>query len=253
MKSLILATLAAGALAQDAPSIKKEQRIFQLKHADARRLSGVLSIFPLCDNRWDDALRTISVCATSPEQMKVVEDTIRRFDVPSPSQNIDFTIFLLIASSEPAAGAEVSKAALPPLLDPVVKEISANLSHKFLRLAETLQVRTRDGSGAEVNSLSSQPGVDGQKVFYRASFQTVRIAEDEKGRILRVNNLRVGMRVPYRSKASTGPGAGPVEYQFTDAGLSTDIDVREGQKAVVGKANLDGKDALIVILVPRII
>ena len=38
------------------------------------------------------------------------------------------------------------------------------------------------------------------------------------------------------------------------AGITTDIDVREGQKVVVGKANIDNSDnALILILTAKVV
>ena len=43
-------------------------------------------------------------------------------------------------------------------------------------------------------------------------------------------------------------------FQYLDTGLNTDVDIREGQKVVVGKANMDGSDrASIVILTAKVV
>lgn len=237
-------TLMPGAAGQEKAT--REHRIFEIKYADPRRLLGLLEVLPLCGNRWDEVLRTISVCTTSPEYMKAVEDTIRRFDVPPSTQNVEFTIYMMLASADPAKAGPV-----PSVLEPVVKEMSANFAFKSYRLADTLQVRTRDGNGSEVNSVASQPGVDGQRVFYHARFSAVRVTTSDKGKRVRVDNFRVGMRVPYRSKGTVT--AGNVEYQYTEVGFNTDIDINENQKAVVGRANVDGHDAMVVVVVPRVV
>ena len=57
----------------------------------------------------------------------------------------------------------------------------------------------------------------------------------------------MGLRVPI---ASSPKG----EFQYIDTGISTDVDIREGQKVVVGKVNMDGADrASIVVLAARVV
>jgi hypothetical protein len=43
-------------------------------------------------------------------------------------------------------------------------------------------------------------------------------------------------------------------YQYIDTGISTDIDVREGQKVVVGKAASEGADkASFLVVMARVL
>ncbi len=54
------------------------------------------------------------------------------------------------------------------------------------------------------------------------------------------------MRVPI----TTGPG----QFQYQEVGINTDLDVREGQKVVVGKTNMDSSDrALIVVVTAKVV
>jgi hypothetical protein len=53
---------------------------------------------------------------------------------------------------------------------------------------------------------------------------------------------------------SSGAAGYQKQYQYLDTGMSTDVDVREGQKVVVGKANMDGSDrASIVVLMAKVV
>jgi hypothetical protein len=50
-------------------------------------------------------------------------------------------------------------------------------------------------------------------------------------------------------------GGSPGNYQFTyiDVGLNTDIDIKEGQKAVVGRAGLERDKALFLVLTAQVV
>ena len=187
-------------------------------------------------------MRTISAKGT-PDQLKALEEAIKRFDVPAASQNLEFTVYLVLASMDPAKGGSI-----PSPLDPVVKQMNQTFSFKSFRMAETFMLRTRDGKMAEASSIGPAKGADGQNIIYQCRFNSARVIPDDKGKNIRIDGLRIGLRLPYR----TSGGADP-KYQYADVGFNTDIDVREGQKAVVGKANVDGSDTMFAVLVPRIV
>lgn len=245
----LIATLAAAATlaAQQTGAPQPPQQpptrtqIFQLKYGDPARIVGLLGAFTNCGRNYDETLRTISFCGTA-ETIAAAEETIKRFDTPVLSRNIEVTAYLLIGSPDAA-----KKGELPVELAPVLKQLSGALSFKAYRLNETFLIRTRDGQGAEASSIGRPIGEDGQLFHYQFRFKRCRMVPDEKGDLIRFDDLRVGMRVPVRTGGS-GPTA---QYQFVDVGFNSDIDVRSGQKAVVGKANLDGNEAMIVVLVPR--
>ena len=49
-------------------------------------------------------------------------------------------------------------------------------------------------------------------------------------------------------------GSGQATYQYVETGINTDVDIREGQRVVVGKANMDGTDrASIVVLTAKVV
>lgn len=232
MKLITILCLAVAAMAEE------QVKVFDVKYGDTRRIADILRTFNPPQVRHDDVMRTISVRA-EPEMLRAMEEVLKRYDV-ADARNLEFTIYLVFASPDAAKSGPIA-----PALDPVIKQMAQTFAFKGFKLNETMLLRCREGKGAEVSSIAPTLGIDGQQMFYQAKFESARIIPDEKGKSIRIDNLRVGLRVPYK--------AGEKGYQYADVGFSTDIDAREGQKIVVGKANLQGSETMFAVLVPRIV
>lgn len=215
---LILALMMAAVLpAQD----QRETRIFQLKYANAGALSVSLSLFG-AEIRHVDELRTITVNAPG-AIMRQIEEAVKRFDVPPPAtQNVEVTIYVLGTAAEGTTG-------LTPELEGVAKQLGVAFGHRNLHLIDTQVIRTREGRGGEV---SAPVGFGKPQKIASYRFSRATISTDEKGRAIRLDGLKLGMKVPVP--------AGEGKFQYADTGVGTDIDVREGQKAVVGKTLSQG-------------
>jgi len=71
------------------------------------------------------------------------------------------------------------------------------------------------------------------------------VTSDDKARVVRINDLALVLRIPVRS----GP-----ELNYQEVSIGTSVDALEGQKVVVGKANIDNADsALILVLTAKVI
>jgi len=93
--------------------------------------------------------------------------------------------------------------------------------------------------------------VDGNKAINQVKFRSASVSTDAKGHAIRIDGLKVGLKIPV---VSAGAGGGQKQYQYLDTGINTDVDIREGQKVVVGKANMDGSDrASIVVLTAKVV
>ena len=79
---------------------------------------------------------------------------------------------------------------------------------------------------------------------YNLFIERVRVSPGEKGDIIRFDNMRFQVASPdiVRTNVTKKP-------EFTTAGVNADIDVREGQKVVVGKSNFDGADGTFFLIV----
>jgi len=212
------------------------RRVFQLKYAEPQRVR----LFLLGSERltFDDQLKTIAVEATR-TKMTEYEEIIKRFDVPAPPiPNIEVTIYIMSALTQP------STASPPAELESVIKQLKGMFSYKGYQVIDIQVIRTRAGQGGESSGVVENGSP--LKTVSQAKFNSISITNDEKGRALRINNLKVGLKIPI-------PRAGK-DYQYLDTGISTDVDVREGQKVVVGKANMDGSDrASIVVLTAKVV
>jgi hypothetical protein len=221
--------------------------VFQFKYADGRGLQRVLA--PYGRVEVDSMLKALTVTVRDNTILSEVEQIIKRFDVPPPPVlNIDVTIYLMSALGTPSSGA------VPAELEPVVKQLKSTFSYKGYQLIDTEVIRVRAGQGGDVSGVvDNAPSLDGNRTISKVGFRSASVSTDEKGRAIRIDGLKVGLRIPV---ASSGPGVGPgqKQYQYIDTGLNTDVDVREGQKVVVGKANMDGSDrASIVVLTAKVV
>jgi hypothetical protein len=137
---------------------------------------------------------------------------------------------------------------LPADLQPVVKQLRSTFpNYEGYRLLETLVLRTREGGEAEVNGMAPGGKDALPPAIYNLRFRSARITSDEKGRVVWLSGMRLGVRVPI----PTGPNN---QFNYQDTGIMADVDVREGQKVVVGKANLQGPDkALFLVLAAKVI
>jgi hypothetical protein len=232
---LILFAAVACLRAEDAVT-----RVFQFKYADARALQRVLS--PYGRVEADPMLKALTITVRDNNVLSEVEQIVKRFDVPPPPvPNIDVTIYLMSALGTPSSGA------VPAELEPVVKQLKNTFSYKGYQLIDTEVIRVRAGQGGDVSGVvDGAPSVDGNKTISRVGFRSASVSTDEKGRAIRIDGLKVGLRIPI--------AAGEKKYQYLETGLNTDVDVREGQKVVVGKANMDGSDrASIVVLTAKVV
>ncbi len=226
-----LLIFSAVGLAQEKPARQPDAsehwpvKMFQVKYADVKQLRDVLNVFGAFISA-DTHLKVLTVRA--PERiLTTIEESIKLLDVPPvPARDIELTVHLLIASAQAAAGA------LPVELDPAIKQLKAIFNYKGYRLLETLLVRTREDQAADLSGYL--PSIDAhESVVYTFHINSARITADGKDRVFHINNLQLRIR---------------------HAGITTDIDVREGQKAVVGKANLETSDnALILVLTAKVV
>jgi hypothetical protein len=169
------------------------------------------------------------------------EEIIKQLDVaPVAKKNIETTVYMLVASAQSTSGP-----ALPAELDPVVKQLKGVFSYKGFHLLDSFVLRSRDTEKGETNGFvppldSSLPA--SAKISYQFRYSRVSLDGTETNRVIRYDNLKLGIKVPL----SNGPGG----FNYYDAGISTDVDVPEGKKVVVGKTSaLEGADGALILVI----
>jgi hypothetical protein len=239
MKKLaVLLFIAApfGLRAEDKPVM----RIFELKYVDPKQLFNLLNNFGAI--QYSPQLHTITFNTHNNAEMSEAERLIQRYDVPPPPvPNVEVTIYMMSALPTPSA------TAIPQELEPVVKQLKGMFSYKGYQLIDTEVIRVRAGQGGDASAVVDNKGPTGSKTISQMKFRSATPSTDEKGRAMRIDGLKVGLKIPLPTNAKG-------EFTYIDTGISTDVDIREGQKVVVGKVNMDGADrASIVVLAAKIV
>jgi hypothetical protein len=196
-----------------------------LKYADPRHVADVLSVFGY-GIRADRDLHVVAVSAPA-EAMSAIEDAVKRLDVPTAApKDIDVVVSLMVASEQPSAGGSP-----PPEMQPVAAELKKIFSYKSFRLLDSILLRTQPGNKATADGV-----IGDSKTQYRFDVQPSAVTEGPDGRLIRLDNLNLSLRL-----------AGDHE-----AGIRTEITVREGQRAVVGKSNMGLGRSLILVVTAKV-
>jgi hypothetical protein len=227
LKSLVTVLIAAIVASAQTPAEWPPPKVIELKHVSPGRIrdSGVLNPFVQSLNA-DPNGRFIVVTAMTAQKLAAAEELLRRLDAPPKNVELAFHIV--------AGGAAVQATAtpVPADLEPVIKQLRASFSFPSYRLLDTAMVRTRDGSDGMMQGTLSTGAQ------YSIQFEPIRVTEDSP-RQVRVNKLRLRHWI-ITSRTEKGPVT-------EDAYVTADIDVKEGQKAVVGKSTVrDGAVFLVV-------
>lgn len=226
------------------PARHRVTRIIEVRYVDVERVANLVRPFGV-NTSVDRDMKVITVTGMEPEVAEV-EEAVKRLDVPPPTpKNIDLTAYLLVASQQADGSANV-----PVELRDVITQLKSVMSYKSFSLLNTVQTRTRDGKGAHVEGMTAGGSVEGRQASFVFRFGAAEISGGDKISVIRINGLSLNLKLP----APSPPGVPAITNAMTDAVISTDIDVREGQKVVVGKTTFDSpENALILVLTAKVV
>jgi hypothetical protein len=238
--ALPLAAQEAQGKTPPAAAVPHVQKLFLLKYADPTHVANLLGVFN-ASVRPDSDMHALAVLTTSEATMTAIEEAIQRLDVASAaSKNIEMTAYLLIGNE--TAGTEPS--AMPKELDGVVTQLKNAFAFKSYRLLDILALRTRVGQRAS-NSSVGRPMQIGDKVAAPTTqfrIASAGIGSDETS--VRIDGLNLQSRIP----VATGQG----QFGYQDVGLQADVDIKQGQKVVIGRVSV-AESALFVVLTAQVV
>ncbi len=229
------------------------QRLFILKYADASQLSQLLSVFG-GSVRPNPAMHALAVTA-SPQSMVAIEDAIRQLDLPGAApKDLELMAYFLVGRSDEGQNSVSDSAQeTPKELESVVNQLKNAFAFKSYRLLESLSLRTRTGQRATASSSGAARTISGRPIPITTQVAISSADVEVDGRV-RVTGLRVSQRVPYAggSPADPNPASGTT-ISYSDLGFTTDVDLKDGQKVVVGRNALNPQEAIFLVLTARIV
>jgi hypothetical protein len=235
---LVLFVCAAPALKAQNPfqPQQRETKVIQLKHIDSNRLDrrGLLAPFNV---EWRGDGPTV-VLSGEPAKIAAAEAFIRSLDMRP--RNIEAIFYILAASATAGQSSGITNE-----LEPVIKQLRNAFAYQSFKLLETAITRGRENG--ELGGSGHLPVTDpdsSMKRTYNFRVERVAISPGEKGDMVRFDKLEFWVHSPDIVKTNVTK-----KPEFTTAGIRADLDVREGQKVVVGKSNFDGAEGAFFLIV----
>jgi hypothetical protein len=225
----VVAPVFAEDTAGQAASPQLKNQLVRLNYSNASRILVLLR--PYLSRQGNVSMmpnENVIVISDLPENVAKALEVIRELDV-KPADLL-FTVQLLLGSDELEKGAE----AMPN--DPIIRELRNLLKYKSYSLLDTSLIRALDSQDSEV------------RLGERADFELwlrPKVIKDEK-----VSLIQTEVRLRQVRIAGTPPAAtsAKVEYITTDL-IGTTLNLKSGDKTVVGVSKLDGGGKGLILII----
>jgi hypothetical protein len=136
---------------------------------------------------------------------------------------------------------------VPQDLNSTVKQLHGLFTYKSYKLADSLMLRAR--AARPYNNQQQQVEGTLPGLRYTLAYSNLSVSP-EPPRTIHIDGLNFRLNGP---QTTTESGRTTTAYTDTLARLSVDLDLKEGQKTVVGKSSINpAGDALILVIVPKV-
>jgi len=207
---------------------KPDRKLIQLHYVDAGRVRNLAGTFAGRDLVIDanDSLHWIAVRGPA-EMVAAFEEAVKKLD--TPPLGFELTVYLISASPQPGDH-------LPEALASTAKQLHTVFAYKGYDLLESFVLRGKDGQ-RNANADGAIKTSTYQFRYNRASVL------DGAAKTVSLENLSLQLRTPAGRVDSKG------NPEMKNTGLSTDVDIRDGQKVVVGKSDVNSEDSPLILVV----
>jgi len=223
-----------------------KSRVFQVKSRDADSLSRVLralgSGFKGASITSNAEFRTLTV-RDFPENIAAIEEALTRLDTPAaPRPNIELHVHVLLASRTGETGA----AQVPAELKDVLTQLRDTFNYKGFEVATSISQRLTEaerglsnGGSARITKTNPSGERDFHLLNYTYSLGGVSLTTTpgSTSPSIQMNEFSFGANVP---------------GSHLTARVSTALNLRDGEKVVVGTAAFEDR-ALIIVLTAKLI
>jgi hypothetical protein len=248
MKRTILwaVLLAAPIMAQAPAADARVNKLLTLKNAEPNSVAPMfnqwgVSIVPMSQ------LKTLSISGPA-DKVAAVEAAIKQLDVAP--KTIELTVYFVVGGDQP----NLAGGAVPQDLRDVITQLKGAFTFKDYKMLDALTLRTRAGSSADTSGILNAANPPRMSQF---SIRNATVSED--GTTIRIDRMHAGLRIPYTRREGVGTDAKGLanaqkSVEYINSGIDQDVDVKEGQKVVVGRSSLEGpQQALFLILTAHVV
>lgn len=209
------------------PPVKTE--LVRLKYFSGGRMAGLINTYLSRDGRTEPGPNEkIIVISDYPENIERILQAIRQVDV-KPA-DLQFTVQLILGTDTEEKGGE----ALPN--DPIIKELRNLLKYQSYSLLDTSLIRAMDNSDSQVRM--------GEKAEFEFWIRP-KVIKDEKTSLIQ---MEVRLRRIFIASMPPNATSAKPEYITTDL-IGTTLNIKPGDKTVVGVSKLDGSGKGLILII----
>ncbi len=223
----------------------KVTKIVRVHHGNARNLAELAAHGSNVSAAADNALQAIVLTGNSAD-VSAVEQMVKELDTAAAaSRDFELTIWAIGGSNDSDSAPEGQ---IPESIASVVKQLRAIFPYKTYDLLSTMLIRSREGTRAGndgvMHALTKAPAAPFPST-YSVNYSDSTVSTDDGTAMVHLRDFRFITRMP------VGSGS---QWQLKEVSINTDVDLRDGQKVVVGKSNVGSSDsALFVVLSARLV
>lgn len=233
-------------------------KIVRVRYGNADAIANLVSPGAPVNIQGNNGLKAI-VVKGKPADVAAAEQAIRELDTPSATPNskdIELLVYVVGASNRPEIATDAQS---PEAIAPVIKQLRSIFPYKNYELLSTMLLRSREGSAASNMGVMRgfiAPGFASPS-NYTIKYNSANISSEGSRPSVHIEDfifqLSLSLPVgPEPAKASL-PYA-TTQVQRFNVDMRSGVDLREGQKIVVGKSNIDGDDStLFVVLTAKLV
>jgi hypothetical protein len=209
------------------PPVKTE--LVRLKYYAGLRMMALINTYLSRDGRVSPGPdEKILVISDYPENIEKILQAIGQIDVKPP--DLLFTVQLILGTGVVEKGGD----ALPN--DPIIKELRNLLKYKSYSLLDTSLVRAMDNSDSQVRM--------GEKAEFEFWIRP-KVIKDEKASLIQ---MEVRLRRIFIASMPPNATSAKPEYITTDL-IGTTLNIKPGDKTVVGVSKLDGSGTGLILII----
>jgi hypothetical protein len=201
------------------------RKLIQVKYVSASRVANLLRSYTNLSVDSDDNMHIIAVRG-SDDMVAAYEEAVKKLDVAP----LDFELTVYLISATPQPGDQ-----LPDALASTAKQLHGVFAYKGYQLLESFVLRGRDGQGG-----SAEGTIKNSTYSFRYNRAS---ALEGPPKMVSLQNLNLQIHL------ATGMRNDKGQPEYKSTGLSTDIDIRDGQKVVVGKSDMSSQESPLILVV----